>query len=63
MITSMTPQPVLDPVPIALPDVLWLDLEDMAALDPVALDQAVRRVLPDCPPETVTPGTAFASSI
>ena len=48
---------------LALPDVLTLGLEEMAALMPLGLDEAVQRVLPEAPPETVDLNSAFASSI
>jgi len=51
-----------DQISTALPDLLAVSLEELAALAPLGLDQAVQRVLPESPvaPE---PGTAFASSI
>ena len=48
-------------IPLALPD---LDDLDAAVLtDPGVLDEALARVLPECPPETVRLDSAFASSI
>ena len=51
-----------DQISTALPDLLAASLEEMAAMAPLSVDQAVRRVLPESPvaPEL---GTAFASSI
>ena len=60
----MTPQPVLDPpVPVAFPDILALSLDEIVALEPLGLDEALQRVLPGRPVETVIVKSAFASSI
>ena len=46
-----------------LPDLRAVRLDNLAALTPAALDEVLRRVLPDRPVTTVKLGTAFGSSI
>lgn len=55
---AMTPT---DDVSTALPDLQAVNLDELAALTPAALDQVVERVLPGSS-VTPVPETAFSSS-
>ena len=59
----MTPDPVAATVPSELADLRSIPLQDMPSLAPVALDNAVQRVLPGRSVRTVMRGTEFSSSI